>query len=120
MLPCGRGMARVDLGDVTPGLPKDAPPDPAALPDRLADRVLDLAPVGVLVAELREGEPIVYINAAFETITGYGPADALGRNCRYLQGNDRLQPQISELREAIRRREAVSVQIRNYRKDGRL
>ncbi|WP_207540478.1 diguanylate cyclase domain-containing protein [Sabulicella rubraurantiaca] len=74
----------------------------------------------MLVAELREGEPLVYINEAFEAITGYGPADALGRNCRYLQGSDRLQPQIKELREAILRREAASVRIRNYRKDGRL
>jgi len=105
---------------VTPALREGAAAGPTALPDGLAERALDLAPVGVLIAELREGEPLVYINAAFEAITGYGPADALGRNCRYLQGSDRLQPQIPELREAIRRREAVSVQIRNYRKDGRL
>jgi PAS domain S-box-containing protein/diguanylate cyclase (GGDEF)-like protein len=98
----------------------DAAVDPVSLPSVLAQRILDLAPVGVCVAELREGEPLVYINQAFHDITGYGPADALGRNCRYLQGSDRLQPQITTLREAIRRREAVSVQLRNYRKDGRL
>ena len=106
--------------DVTPALPEGLAAGPVALPSVLAQRILDLAPVGVLVAELREGEPLVYINEAFQEITGYGPADALGRNCRYLQGSDRLQPQIPKLREAIRRREAVSVQLRNYRKDGRL
>jgi PAS domain S-box-containing protein/diguanylate cyclase (GGDEF)-like protein len=94
--------------------------EPVALPSVLAQRILDLAPVGVCIAELRQGEPLVYINEAFAEITGYGPADALGRNCRYLQGSDRLQPQITTVRDAIRRREAVSVQLRNYRKDGRL
>lgn len=96
------------------------PGETAALPSILAQRILDLAPVGVCIAELRDGEPLVYINEAFQEITGYGPADALGRNCRYLQGSDRLQPEIPRIREAIRKREAVAVQLRNYRKDGRL
>jgi diguanylate cyclase (GGDEF)-like protein/PAS domain S-box-containing protein len=106
--------------DITLPLHEGAAAGPAALPGGLAERILDLAPIGVLIAELREGAPLVYVNQAFETITGYGPADALGRNCRYLQGSDRRQPQIQELRDAIRRREAISVQLRNYRKDGNL
>jgi PAS domain S-box-containing protein len=83
-------------------------------------QILDLAPVGILAAELREGQPLVYVNKAFEAITGYAAADALGRNCRYLQGSDRLQPEILQLREAIGRGAAASVMLRNYRRDGRL
>jgi PAS domain S-box-containing protein/diguanylate cyclase (GGDEF)-like protein len=116
-LPAGLAERVLDLAPAGLLAPQDRA---ATLPAGLADRILHLAPVGVLIAELREGEPLVYVNAAFEAITGYGPADALGRNCRYLQGSDRLQAQISEIREAVLRREAISVLMRNYRRDGRL
>ncbi|HYZ61623.1 MAG TPA: EAL domain-containing protein [Acetobacteraceae bacterium] len=92
----------------------------AQLPPPVMRQTLDLAPVGVLVAELRGGEPLVYVNAAFERITGYASADVLGKNCRYLQGSDRLQPEIAQMRAAIASRAEVSVMLRNYRKDGRM
>ena len=62
--------------------------------------------------------PITYANAAFETISGYRREEAIGKNCRYLQGSDRLQPEILTLRNAMSSGLAVEVRIRNYRKDG--
>jgi PAS domain S-box-containing protein/diguanylate cyclase (GGDEF)-like protein len=82
--------------------------------------ILDLVPIGILVAELRDGQPLVYVNGAFENITGYPTSEALGKNCRYLQGSDRLQPQIAHIREAIDRGVETTVVLRNYRRDGRL
>jgi len=64
------------------------------------------------------GQPIVHVNAAFESITGYAAAEAVGKNCRYLQGSDRLQPEIVEIRAALTERRACSVTLRNYRRDG--
>jgi PAS domain S-box-containing protein len=76
---------------------------------------------GVLVADMRlRGHPIVQVNPAFETITGYAAAEAIGKNCRYLQGSDRLQPEIDEIRTALAEGRACSVTLRNYRRDGTL
>ena len=65
-----------------------------------------------------QGQPIVHVNPAFESITGYAAAEAIGKNCRYLQGSDRLQPEIAEIRAALAERRAASVTLRNYRRDG--
>ena len=47
-------------------------------------------------------DPLVYVNPAFERTTGYVAEEVLGRNCRFLQGKDRDQPAIGELRTAVR------------------
>ena len=62
--------------------------------------------------------PIVYVNQGFETLTGYDRNEVLGRNCRFLQGDDHDQQGVRQLREAILLRESVKVELRNYRKDG--
>jgi PAS domain S-box-containing protein len=62
--------------------------------------------------------PIIFCNNAFERLTGYCHEDIIGKNCRFLQGTDRNQPQLSELRRAILEDKACNVQLRNYRKDG--
>jgi PAS domain S-box-containing protein/diguanylate cyclase (GGDEF)-like protein len=83
--------------------------------------VLDAMNEAVLLADIRQpGAALVYVNPAFERITGYSPSEAIGTNCRYLQGGDRLQPEVSEIRAAIENRSALQVTLRNYRKDGSL
>ncbi len=83
--------------------------------------VLDALAEGVLIADLQsEDARLSYVNRAFTDITGYSFQEALGKNCRYLQGNDRLQPEVAIMRQAIESREAVHVVLRNYRKDGAL
>ena len=74
---------------------------------------------GVLIADMGvRGQPIVHVNPAFERVTGYSSAEAIGKNCRYLQGNDRLQPALSEVRAALADGRACSVTLRNYKRDG--
>jgi diguanylate cyclase (GGDEF)-like protein/PAS domain S-box-containing protein len=72
----------------------------------------------VITSHLVDDQPIEYVNPAFERITGYAAADALGRNCRFLQGSDRNQVEIAILRRAIEAGREASVVLRNYRKDG--
>jgi PAS domain S-box-containing protein len=60
----------------------------------------------------------VYVNPAFERTTGYPAEEALGRNCRFLQGEDHDQPALEELRTAIHEERHCTVVLRNYRKDG--
>lgn len=62
--------------------------------------------------------PLMYVNPAFEVMTGYSLEEVEGRNCRFLQREDHDQPGLTLIREAIRQqRETVAV-IRNYRRDG--
>ncbi len=72
----------------------------------------------VLVDATKPDHPIVYVNGAFERLTGYSAAELLGRNLRILQGDDRDQDGRQRLRDAIKREEPCRVLMRNYRKDG--
>lgn len=83
--------------------------------------ILDECVNGVTLADPDlEDEPIVYANKAFEKLTGYGQEDIIGRNCRFLQGEDRDQDARRQIREAVNNHTAVEVTLRNYRKDGTL
>jgi PAS domain S-box-containing protein len=80
---------------------------------------MDEAPVGITVADATlPDEPLVYVNDAFERLTGYPAEEVLGRNCRFLQGPDTDPDAVRELRAGIESAEAVSVELRNYRRDG--
>jgi PAS domain S-box-containing protein/diguanylate cyclase (GGDEF)-like protein len=100
----------IPAGSVSPNL---------VLPPAVLSMIVEDAGEGVLVADMRAPEQaLVYVNAAFEQITGYDRAEALGKNCRYLQGSDRLQPEINLIRRAFEAGEPVTVTLRNYRRDG--
>jgi PAS domain S-box-containing protein len=62
--------------------------------------------------------PLVYVNPAFEVMTGYRLEEVQGRNCRFLQGPDHDQPAVRLIREALRDRRELSTVVKNYRKDG--
>jgi PAS domain S-box-containing protein len=64
--------------------------------------------------------PIIYVNQGFTEMTGYTLKDVYGRNCRFLQANDRDQPGRFELKEALREGREIRIELRNYRKDGQL
>lgn len=79
--------------------------------------ILDHCVNGVTLADPdQEDCPIVYANKAFSDLTGYGPEDIIGKNCRFLQGQDKGQPEVARLREGIKKHEPVSVTLRNYEK----
>lgn len=67
-----------------------------------------------------DDNPIVYANKAFENITGYNRDETVGRNCRFLQGNERDQPELQQIRDAIKAAKPVEVTLKNYRKNGEL
>ncbi|MDL1903158.1 PAS domain S-box protein, partial [Anaerolineae bacterium CFX9] len=74
----------------------------------------------VLVDAFLPDMPIVYVNATFEKMTGYSRDEVHGRNCRFLQREDRQQPALETLRRALHEQKDASVTLRNYRKDGSL
>ncbi|GHA82077.1 sensor domain-containing protein [Cognatilysobacter bugurensis] len=88
---------------------------------RLLRRAVESAHNGIMIADARESDlPIVYMNRAAEAITGYAAAEVLGRNCRFLQGDDREQPGLDALRQALVEAREARVLLRNLRKDGSL
>jgi diguanylate cyclase (GGDEF)-like protein/PAS domain S-box-containing protein len=62
--------------------------------------------------------PLIYINPAFEKMTGYTFDEVRGRNCRFLQAQERQQPGLTAIRDAIREQRDTMTVLRNYRKDG--
>jgi len=88
---------------------------------RLRDRAIAATSNGVLITDPSQPDnPIVYVNSSFERITGYSASEALGRNPRFLWGQDGEQRMLGELRVAIREKRECRVELRNYRKDGTL
>ena len=75
----------------------------------------------IVIADARQPDmPLIYVNPAFTRQTGYTAEEAVGRNCRFLQGEDRDQPNLEVLRAALRNGEECVVELRNYRKNGEL
>ncbi|WP_170298642.1 bifunctional diguanylate cyclase/phosphodiesterase [Massilia eburnea] len=72
----------------------------------------------VVITSAEQHSPIVYVNPAFERITGYRTAEALGRSPRMLLGVDTEQPGFDELRTAMREGRDGHAVLRCYRKDG--
>ncbi len=88
---------------------------------RLLTRAVEASSNGIVVTDPnRPDNPIVYVNPAFEELTGYPAGDILGQNCRFLQGADRDQQALAELREAIREGRECRVVLKNYRRNGTL
>jgi PAS domain S-box-containing protein len=65
-----------------------------------------------------EDNPIVYVNEAFQRVTGYSRTAAIGRNCRFLQGRDTDKSDVDRLRTAVGAAEDISLDILNYRANG--
>jgi PAS domain S-box-containing protein len=88
---------------------------------RILRRAGDAASNGIVITDAKSADNvIIYSNPAFSKISGYGIDEIIGRNCRFLQQNDRNQPEVNSIREAIRERQPITTVIKNYRKDGSL
>jgi diguanylate cyclase (GGDEF)-like protein/PAS domain S-box-containing protein len=84
-------------------------------------RLVETSPEGVVLIDAQGTDhPVIYVNPAFESLTGYSAAELVGRNLRLLQADDREQDGRHRLRDALSRGETCRVLLRNYRKDGTL
>lgn len=72
----------------------------------------------ILTDPAQDDNPIVFANNAFLDLTGYDLEEIIGRNCRFLQGAQTDRDVVRQLRESVAAREAISVEILNYRRDG--
>lgn len=85
----------------------------------LRDRAIASTSEGICITDPHQPDnPVIYVNAGFERITGYSAAEVLGRNCRFLQGQGTDQTVLAKLRTAIQEEHECVVELLNYRKDG--
>lgn len=74
---------------------------------------------GFAIADATQPQmPLVYVNRAFETISGYSAMEVLGKNCRFLAADPPDAPERVRLRQAVADRTAGRFLLRNRRKDG--
>lgn len=86
----------------------------------LLQMVINASNDGIVVAE-KEGEQdniLIYVNPAFERLTGYSSEEILYQDCRFLQAGDRDQQSLQLIRETLREGGSCREILRNYRKDG--
>ncbi|HNG74832.1 MAG TPA: PAS domain-containing protein, partial [Candidatus Obscuribacter sp.] len=87
----------------------------------LLKRAVESVKNGICITNPRlPDNPIIYVNDAFLSMTGYGRHQVLGRNCRFLQRDDRDQPAIQQIKDAIKDETSITTILRNYRRDGTL
>lgn len=66
----------------------------------------------------RPDNPMIFVSDEFEMQTGYPPEEAIGRNCRFLQGPDTNPHAIEAIRQGLKAETRFSIDILNYRRDG--
>ena len=86
---------------------------------RLYERVLEEASLGITITDARAADnPLVYVNPEFERLTGLDSEAILGKNPRVLQTETTDPETVAAVRRAVEAGEAISVELRNKRKDG--
>ncbi|HBD21086.1 MAG TPA: diguanylate cyclase [Arenimonas sp.] len=87
----------------------------------LLQRAVESSMNGIVIADAQAPDmPIIYVNPSFERMTGYTTEQVIGRNCRFLQGEERNQPELEILRRTLRDAGDCNVMLRNFRSDGEL
>ncbi|MDM9384969.1 PAS domain S-box protein [Chlorogloeopsis sp. ULAP01] len=88
---------------------------------RLRDRVIAASTNGIVIADVRLPQlPIIYVNSAFENITGYSIEEIIGQSSCLIQSADLNQIEAQEINTAIKQAKNCTVILRNYRQDGSL
>jgi len=65
-----------------------------------------------------DDNPVVFANDSFCRLTGYGRDEILGRNCRFLQGDDTDPAAVRAIHDAVEAVRPIEIDIRNHRKSG--
>ncbi|MCG6117730.1 MAG: EAL domain-containing protein [Aquimonas sp.] len=110
----GRQARLVLINDVTSRVATEAEV-------RLLARAFESSKSGMLISDARAPDmPAVYVNPAFARMSGYTTEEILGRNCRFMHGDDREQEGLETIRRTLARQGECEVVLRNYRRDGTL
>lgn len=93
--------------------------DPDAQLQALRDRAVVATDIAFTITDPRQpDDPLVWVNPSFSRITGYSAEEAVGSNCRFLQGPATDRARVAELREALTEQRPITTTLLNHRKDG--
>jgi PAS domain S-box-containing protein len=87
----------------------------------LSDLAVMFNPTGqsITIADAKKpGMPLIYANKGFENFSGYTREEAIGRNCKFLQGEHTEQAAIQVIRDTVSRRSSCIVDLINFKKNG--
>ena len=85
----------------------------------LLEKSMAEAAEGITIADARlPNRPLIYVNEGFERLTGYSASEALGRNCKFLQGPNANPETVEIISKALHDGVDCVVEILNHRKDG--
>lgn len=86
--------------------------------ERVLAQALDGMSSAISLIDVRDAaEPVVYVNRAFERLTGYSAAEAVGRPWTIVEGPETDPATSAELGQAIRSGHEIRVRIRHHRRD---
>lgn len=80
--------------------------------------IIDKSPVSVAIADAHGDMPLVYVNDAFVSMTGYSRKDVIGSNCRFLTAEAPDSDIRQKIRRAVSSRTNGTFLVRNRRKSG--
>lgn len=84
-------------------------------------RAVECARNGIVITDpSRTDNPIIYSNPAFSSLTGYATEQIIGRNCRFLQRDDRDQLAVRDIKDAVNKEVPITSILRNYKRNGTL
>lgn len=86
---------------------------------RIRDRAIQSANESVVIADAtRDGNPIVFANEAFASLSGYTQEETIGRGCELLCGSEPDQKTLMQLKTAITSAEDFRTTVQCHRKNG--
>jgi diguanylate cyclase (GGDEF)-like protein/PAS domain S-box-containing protein len=86
---------------------------------RIRERAIEASTHGVAIIDITKPDlPVIYINKAFERITGLNEDEIIGRNIAYLHGNKIDQVNYKRISLAIRELREEIVELEGYRRNG--
>lgn len=86
----------------------------------IRDRAMAATSEGILITDpAQPGNPITFVNAGFERMTGYAAAEAIGKGLDLLAGADTTAAAKDKLFQAITECRPVTVEMQASAKDGR-
>ena len=91
------------------------------VPDGLLEKAITSSPYGYVITDTGQTDnPVIFVNKAFQQITGYEAKEVLGRNCDFLLRKDTDQSSLDKIRDAVKKGHRFTAVVRNYKKDGSL
>ncbi|MFP4496645.1 MAG: PAS domain S-box protein [Vulcanimicrobiota bacterium] len=87
---------------------------------KVLGEAVNVFPLGFTIADMnRPGNPIIYVNPAFQKITGYASEEVLETTLKFLQGEGTDENEVEKIREAISKGGKYEGVIKNYTRCGR-